>query len=223
MYLPELLGRNLIGGNAETGNRRRPSCAGATPVRNVAAARAWSPGPSPSARPLTCASPLNTFDLLAERLERLHRRAELEVGARGLWRPEERARALVARADDAVGRIDVAQARPASPPAASAASVNAGTIESSSGSAIAAPRPRRKVRRGRGLLKMIMSSTSSSSETVCCSRPPAISDEIRNCRFAASRAIARTAGCVVILDAAARAHRSAVSRSPSARNRPGIW
>ena len=30
-------------------------------MRNVAVARAWSPGPSPSARPLTCASPLNTL------------------------------------------------------------------------------------------------------------------------------------------------------------------
>src|SRR6185436_12775518 len=38
-----------------------PVLYGWTPVRNVAVARAWSPGPSPSARPVTCARPLNTL------------------------------------------------------------------------------------------------------------------------------------------------------------------
>ena len=53
--------------------------------------------------------PAEHVDVLAERLERLHRRAELEIRAHRLRRPHERARALVARADDAVGRVDVAQ------------------------------------------------------------------------------------------------------------------
>ncbi len=48
-------------------------------------------------------------DVLAERLERLHRRAELEVGADLPRRPHELLRALVVAADDAVRRIYVTE------------------------------------------------------------------------------------------------------------------
>ena len=48
-------------------------------------------------------------DVLAERLERLHRRAELEVGADLPGRPHELLRALVVAADDAVRRVDVTE------------------------------------------------------------------------------------------------------------------
>ena len=49
--------------SAEIARRKSapPVLYGWTPVRNVAVARAWSPGPSPSARPFTCASPPNTL------------------------------------------------------------------------------------------------------------------------------------------------------------------
>ena len=47
--------------------------------------------------------------LIAERLQHLHRRAELEIRARALRRPHEGPRTLLRRPDDAVGRVDVAQ------------------------------------------------------------------------------------------------------------------
>ena len=53
--------------------------------------------------------PAEHHDVLPIRLERLHRRAELEVRADGLGRPHELARALLGAADDAVWRVDVSE------------------------------------------------------------------------------------------------------------------
>ena len=59
--------------------------------------------------PVDLREPAEHVEVLAERLERLHRRTELEIRARALRRPHERPGTLVARADDAVGCVDVAQ------------------------------------------------------------------------------------------------------------------
>ena len=53
--------------------------------------------------------PAEHVDVLTERLERLHRRAELEIRADRPGCPHERARALLGRTNDAVGRVDVTQ------------------------------------------------------------------------------------------------------------------
>ena len=60
MYLPSSFAAIW---SAEIPRRKStpPVLYGCTPVRKVAVARAWSPGPSPCARPVTCASPLNTL------------------------------------------------------------------------------------------------------------------------------------------------------------------
>ncbi len=67
-------------------------------------ARAVAEGP-----PVHLREPAEHVEVLAERFERLHGRTELEIRARGLGRPHERARTLVGCPDDAVGRVDVAQ------------------------------------------------------------------------------------------------------------------
>ena len=92
--------------------------------------------------------------LIAERLERLHDRLELEVGA-GVVR-------MPGVGIHAVRHVDRAEPeRRARPPFAPAPS-SAGTIASSSGSAIAAPNvPRRNVRRDRCFFVMIMATAPS--------------------------------------------------------------
>ena len=71
---------------------------GCTPVSQLAPARAWSPGPSPSASPLRCARPVSTRSRVAERLERVQGLGEREAGT-GLGRGP------VAH-DHAVGGVD---------------------------------------------------------------------------------------------------------------------
>ena len=106
--LSELLGRDLIGGDPEVeigaaglvrmdaGEERRGR------ARVVARAVAERP-------PVYLRQPAEHVDVLAERLERLHGRTELEVRAHRPGCPHERARALLARTDDAIGRVDVTQ------------------------------------------------------------------------------------------------------------------
>ncbi len=62
-----------------SGCRRPRSCAGGRRSGSEAPARAWSPGPSPSALPFLCASPESTSRSSRERLERLQDPRELEV------------------------------------------------------------------------------------------------------------------------------------------------
>ncbi len=60
--------------------------------------------------PVDLSQPAEHVDVFAVRLQRLHRGAELEILPCRFGRPHERPRALVRRADDAVRRVDVAQA-----------------------------------------------------------------------------------------------------------------
>ena len=58
--LAECLGGDLVHRDAGV-NAGAFGLLGWTPVSQVAPARAWSPGPSPSARPLICARPVRTL------------------------------------------------------------------------------------------------------------------------------------------------------------------
>src|SRR6516164_5187959 len=60
--------------------------------------------------PVHLRQPAEHIEVVTERLERLHRRTELEVRAGRFRRPHERTWALIAGSDDTVRRVDVAEA-----------------------------------------------------------------------------------------------------------------
>ena len=128
---------------------------GWTPVSQVAPARAWSPAPSPKARPLNLGEVAEHEDLIAERLQRLHGRHELEAGAVRRRHP--------ILLNDAVRNIDKPEAHRRRRRGQARAAI-AGIMESSSGKASAVPTPRRNMRRSRAFFVMIMILGSSSFE-----------------------------------------------------------
>ncbi len=99
----DLIGRNpqaKIGAAGLVRMHAREECRGRTRVVARAVAQR-TPG--------DLREPAEHVQMLAERLERLHRRTELEVRADRFRRPQERPRALVAGADDPVRRVDIAE------------------------------------------------------------------------------------------------------------------
>ena len=139
--LADRLRGNLVGGDAGVGvdALRRLRAHAAQPGRRAQRVDRGRVG-------RLVAEAADDVQLVAERLERLEDRRELEAGALGGRRP------LVH--DGAVRDVDEAEARHAAFAAVCASSVRAGIIESSSGSARVTPMPRRNVRRGRCFLVM---------------------------------------------------------------------
>src|SRR5579862_5034552 len=115
---------------------------GCAPVSQLAPARAWSPGPSPKASPLCCSRPVRTSNLSRN----------ASIGCSVL---------VNSKAAPSAAGVQSFMMMPLGVyrnairgTAVRLGAANAGVIESSTGRAMAAPKPCRKVRRARDRLVM---------------------------------------------------------------------